>query len=286
MTGFGRAQRVTSQRKITVEVRSLNSKQLDLSTRVPSLYREHEVTIRSAAAKVIERGKSDITVTFQNLDNSASNCTINHDLFRSYYRELEGLLSEVGGDSCNEHLLACTLRIPEVTNSAVVEIDATEVAALNEAVAEALDNYDNFRKSEGEALMTDLMERITVIEKLSAQIPQYEGERIETVRARLLDNLAKLSVEIDQNRLEQELIYYLEKYDVTEEKVRLRRHLEYFREEATQPGAGRKLGFITQEIGREINTTGSKANHAEIQKLVVAMKDELEKIKEQLLNIL
>lgn len=285
MTGFARAECTTPERKITVEVRSLNSKQLDLSTRIPNIYRERETQIRTLAAKTIERGKSDITISYQNIGTPTQG-TVNQTLFVNYYNELEELLRKVGRDANQEHLLGAILRMPDVIGTQTTEVNDTELDMLMKTVDEALTNFDNFRRSEGKVLMNDLLERIETIRNLGAQIPQYETQRIDAVKARLYENLEKLKIEVDRNRLEQELIYYLEKFDITEEKVRLTRHLDYFEEIAATPAAGRKLGFIAQEIGREINTTGSKANQADLQKIVVTMKDELEKIKEQLLNIL
>lgn len=285
MTGFSRAECTTPERKITVEVRSLNSKQLDLSTRIPNIYRERETQIRTLAAKTIERGKSDITISYQNIGTPTQG-TVNQTLFVNYYNELEELLRKVGRDANQEHLLGAILRMPDVIGTQTTEVNDTELDMLMKTVDEALTNFDNFRRSEGKVLMNDLLERIETIRNLGAQIPQYETQRIDAVKARLYENLEKLKIEVDRNRLEQELIYYLEKFDITEEKVRLTRHLDYFEEIAATPAAGRKLGFIAQEIGREINTTGSKANQADLQKIVVTMKDELEKIKEQLLNIL
>ncbi|MFI3295907.1 MAG: YicC/YloC family endoribonuclease [Rikenellaceae bacterium] len=285
MTGFGRAERSMDHRKICVEVRSVNSKQLDLSLRVPSIYKEQQPQVRNLVSKRAVRGKVEATVTYQNIHSPENLGSINGDLFVERYNELTALLKRVDSPA-QEQLVDAVLRMPEVVAEQVVEISEQEFKILEEVVIEALDNFEQFRLTEGHAMITDLLQRIDNIEALSQQIPQYEGQRIETVRARLMENLEKISVNIDNNRFEQELIYYLEKFDITEEKVRLKQHLDYFREVSQGELAGRKLAFITQEIGREINTTGSKANHVEIQKIVVAMKDELEKIKEQLLNIL
>lgn len=235
------------------------------------------------------RGKVDLCVSFENLGGAKTGCggTINAALFKSYYEQLVRLRSEVGDTNGNEPLMTAVLRLPEVMQTEMVRVDPEEWTALAEAVNEAVENLNRFREQEGEVLIADLLKRIDTIEELAAQIVPLEGERIETVRARLRDNLEALQVKVDHNRFEQEIIYYLEKFDITEEKVRLKQHCDYFRTVARESeGVGRKLGFIAQEIGREINTTGSKANHAGIQKLVVRMKDELEKIKEQLLNLL
>lgn len=289
MTGYGRAERHTDQRKITVEIKSLNSKQLDLSARIPSIYREKEYEIRNTVGKALGRGKVDLFVSVENIGGGSKTATgaINTELFKAYYLQLAALQKELGDANTAEPLLTTVLRLPDVMQAESVTISDEEWAALSEAVDEAVDNINAFRLQEGAVLIKDLLARIDTIEELAAQIVPLEGERIETVRTRLMDNLNALQVNVDSNRFEQEVIFYLEKYDITEEKVRLKQHCDYFRTVAGESeGVGRKLGFIAQEIGREINTTGSKANHAGIQKIVVRMKDELEKIKEQLLNLL
>lgn len=288
MTGYGRAERHTDQRKITVEIKSLNSKQLDLSARIPSIYREKEYEIRNTVGKALGRGKVDLFVSVENIGGAkAAGGTINKDLFKAYYAQLVELQRELGDRNGAEPLMTTVLRLPEVMQTETVAIGDEEWKALAEAVDEAVDNLNKFRLQEGAVLIGDLLKRIDTIQELAAQIVPLEGERIETVRTRLMDNLKALQVNVDNNRFEQEIIYYLEKFDITEEKVRLKQHCDYFRTVAGESeGVGRKLGFIAQEIGREINTTGSKANHAGIQKIVVRMKDELEKIKEQLLNLL
>lgn len=288
MTGYGRAERHTDQRKITVEIKSLNSKQLDLSARIPSIYREKEYEIRNTVGKALGRGKVDLFVSVENTGGTkTAGGAINQELFKAYYLQLAELQQELGDKNQAEPLITTVLRLPDVMQTETVAISDQEWVALSEAVDEAVDNINAFRLQEGAVLIKDLLKRIDTIQELAAQIVPLEGERVETVRARLMDNLKALQVNVDANRFEQEVIYYLEKYDITEEKVRLRQHCDYFRTVAAESeGVGRKLGFIAQEIGREINTTGSKANHAEIQKIVVRMKDELEKIKEQLLNLL
>lgn len=288
MTGYGRAERHTGQRKITVEIKSLNSKQLDLSARIPSIYREKEYEIRSLVGKALGRGKVDLFISIENIGAKSQAGTINAELFDSYYQQLQTMAAEIGYDMTGEPLMQTVLRLPDVIQTDTVAIDESEWAALVDAVNEAIANINGFREQEGAVLIQDLLGRIDRIQELAGQVVPYEAERIETVRARLLENLKNLQVNVDSNRFEQEVIFYLEKYDITEEKVRLAQHCNYFREVAGEPGdgVGRKLGFIAQEIGREINTMGSKANHAEIQKLVVQMKDELEKVKEQLLNLL
>lgn len=288
MTGYGRAERHTAQRKIVVEIKSLNSKQLDLSARIPSMYREHEYEIRSTVGRALSRGKVDLFISYESDGAKALSGQINVEIFEAYYRQLTNLASQLGYDATTEPLMQTILRMPDVLQTETIIISDDEFKALDEAVAEAIENITAFRLQEGAVLMADLLERINTIESLMNQVVPFESERIETVRTRLQENLAKQKVVIDNNRFEQEIIYFLEKFDITEEKVRLKQHCDYFREVATTEadGVGRKLAFISQEIGREINTMGSKANHAEIQRLVVQMKDELEKVKEQLLNIL
>ena len=288
MTGFGRAERHTDQRKITVEIKSLNSKQLDLSTRIPSIYREKEYESRNTVSKAVGRGKVDLFVTVENIAGAkTAGGSINKELFKAYYTQLVELQQELGDQNGAEPLITTVLRLPDVMQTEAVVVSDEEWQALTDAVNEAVDNLNKFRMQEGEVLIKDLLKRIDTIQELAAQIVPLEGERIETVRTRLMENLKALQVNVDSNRFEQEIIYYLEKFDITEEKVRLKQHCDYFRTVAAESeGVGRKLGFIAQEMGREINTTGSKANHAGIQKIVVRMKDELEKIKEQLLNLL
>lgn len=286
MTGYGRGESTTADRKITVEIKSLNSKQLDLSARIPSIYREKEYEIRSSVGRALSRGKVDLFVNFESF-TSARGSSINRAQFESYYRDIIELSRETGVALENERLVATILRMPDVLQSETVVISTEEWDALLAATAQAIEQINAFREQEGAVLMADLLSRVGRIEELMKTIVPFESERIDTVRARIEDNLTKLQVNIDTNRFEQEVIYYLEKFDITEEKVRLRQHCDYFRQVALETeGVGRKLGFIAQEMGREINTTGSKANHAQIQKIVVEMKDELEKIKEQLLNIL
>lgn len=287
MTGYGRAEGTAGDRKITVEVRSLNGKSLDLSLRTPSIYRVAEPVLRAMCNSRIVRGKSDMTVQYETTGEVAV-ASINRDAFRAYYKELVNLGREVGYDMDTEPLIASILRMPEVVAvGEKITVSQEECELLRDVASLALDAFDEFRAQEGEVLMTDLLGRVDQIESLLKDVEPLEGERIETVRARLAENLEKAKVAIDNNRFEAEIIYFLEKFDVTEEKVRLTQHLAYFREVASgDADAGRKLGFIAQEMGREINTLGSKANHHEIQRIVVCMKDELEKIKEQLLNIL
>lgn len=286
MTGYGRAEAQTEQRKITVEIKSLNSKQLDLSTRIPGIYREKEYEIRGLVAKALGRGKVDLFVSVENMAGKSAPGAVNRDLFFQYYSQLQEIASEIGYDTVGEPLLQTILKMPDVMQTESIAIDEQEWTVFMDTVKGALESIDHFRQQEGAVLIADLLGRIDRIEELAKEVIPYENERVERVRTRLQENLQNYNVTVDQNRFEQEVIYYLEKFDITEEKVRLAQHCEYFRTVSRSEGAGRKLGFLAQEIGREINTMGSKANHAEIQKLVVLMKDELEKIKEQLLNIL
>lgn len=288
MTGYGRGESMTSSRKITVEIKSLNSKQLDLSVRIPSIYREKESEIRSAISKSLSRGKVDLIVTYENLQQQTeTGSSINIERFASYYKQIMEAAAIVGCEPASGDVISSVLRMSDVLQSDVAKISDDELGALLEAMAGAVTSINDFRAQEGRVLMDDLLARVDLIENLMEQVVPFEAERIETVRTRIMDNLAKINVNMDNNRFEQEIIYYLEKFDITEEKVRLKQHCDYFRAVAAEDeGVGRKLGFISQEMGREINTMGSKANHAQIQKIVVDMKDELEKIKEQLLNIL
>lgn len=287
MTGYGRGECATEARKFTVEVRSLNGKSLDLSLRTPSSCRSVEQDLRSAATRVLLRGKVDMNVAVENL-TAVSSTVINRDLFRAYYRELVALSREVAYEIDDEPLMQTILRMPDVVAAGEREqFSAEDVEALMTACTNALEAIDAFRMQEGAVLIADMLKRVETIQELLPEVEKYEVERIATVRERLSDNLSRAQVVVDNNRFEAEIIYFLEKFDVTEEKVRLAQHINYFREVVADGGdAGRKLGFIAQEMGREINTLGSKANHHEIQRIVVRMKDELEKIKEQLLNIL
>lgn len=287
MTGYGRAQGSVGNHKLTVEIRSVNSKSLDLSLRIPSIYRATEPTLRSMASARILRGKAEISIQFDN-EQSETSASINKDAFRAYYKELISLGREVGYEMDTEPLVASILRLPDVlTTPDKAKISEEDVLAVQQIAQQAMDAFEAFRLQEGAVLIADMSARVAKIENLLQLVEPYEGERIATVRTRLAESLERAKAVVDNNRFEAEIIYFLEKFDVTEEKVRLKQHLDYFRQVAWQGGdVGRKLGFISQEMGREINTLGSKANHYEIQKIVVNMKDELEKIKEQLLNIL
>ena len=286
MTGFGKGEATADNRKITVEIRTLNSKQLDVNLRLPSLYRQSEYEIRTLAARSLVRGKVDIVVTFET-QRAEAPARINRELFREYLRQMSDTLTYAGIDASHDTLASLAMRMPDVVSTEAESVSAEEHAALLTATEAALVQLDAFRTQEGAILIADLLHRVDLIEQYKNEIEPYEKARTQNIRARILDNLAKLGAEVDRNRLEQEMIFYLEKLDITEEKVRLTNHCNYFREgAANEEQAGRKLGFIAQEMGREINTTGSKANETNIQILVVKMKDELEKIKEQVLNIL
>ena len=286
MTGFGKGEAALRNKKITVEIRSLNSKQLDLSLRLPAVYRQSEYEIRNLIARTIQRGKVDVFVTVESQAVETS-ARINRDVFREYLRQMNDTLSFSGIDAGYDAILPVIMRLPDVVATEAEAISEEERAALLAAVEAAAAHLDAFREQEGAILIADLLRRVELIEQYKTEVVPFEKARTETVKARILDNLSKLAVDVDRNRLEQEMIFYLEKLDITEEKVRLTNHCNYFREVASsEEGAGRKLGFIAQEMGREINTMGSKANEPNIQILVVKMKDELEKIKEQVLNIL
>ena len=286
MTGFGKGEASLSNKKITVEIRSLNSKQLDMNVKLPTLYRTFEFDIRSRVAAAVVRGKADISVTVENTAVNTS-ATINKELFREYLRQMNDTLAFSGVDAAYDAIVPVIMRMPEVVSTQAEEVSAEEQAALMQALDSALEQFNAFREQEGATLIADLLRRVDKIEELKAEVIPYEQNRCETIKNRIRENLAQLKVDVDSNRLEQEMIFYIEKLDITEEKVRLSNHCRYFREvAANEDAAGRKLGFIAQEMGREINTLGSKANESNIQILVVKMKDELEKIKEQVLNIL
>jgi uncharacterized protein (TIGR00255 family) len=290
MTGYGKAVAEIPGRKLTVEVKSLNSKQTDLNFRIPAFLREKESEIRAMTSQTLERGKVDIYITAE-LSSEARPVSINRSLALKYHQELKLLQKELKEDY-PEGLLGVILKMPDVLQPEKEEIAENDWSVIREAVENALSKADAFRVQEGSILETDMKQRIILITELLAAVEPYEVKRMETLRGNLLRAFEKYGqegngIKPDPNRFEQELIFYLEKLDVTEEKVRLKKHCDHFlevmRDEESQ---GKKLGFITQEIGREINTLGSKANDADMQKMVVQMKDELEKVKEQLMNIL
>ncbi len=287
MTGFGKSVTEIPGKKVTVEVRSLNSKALDLNLRLPYIYKEKELGLRSDISKQIERGKIDLTV-FTESNQETLPVAINKTLAKTYYKELKALSEELNENSTN--LLALVVKMPEVMKAEreVVELDEAEWEQVKMAVDKAIEAFQKFRSDEGKILSNEFQTRIAIIYALLEDVVKMDSSRVENVRTRIKNNIAEFveKEKIDQNRFEQELIYYIEKLDITEEKLRLKTHLDYFMNTMQEPACGRKLGFISQEIGREINTIGSKANDAAVQKLVVQMKDELEKIKEQLLNVL
>ncbi len=286
MTGFGKAEITIDNKKFTAEIRSLNSKQLDLSIKVPAAYRAAEYELRNIASQMLVRGKIDITVTVETTDAETS-AQINRDLFRAYLRQVTDALAYSGIDADYDAIVPAVLKMPNVISSDTASAPEAELEAIKKAVTEAAKRLDAFREQEGATLIADLLHRVDKIEAYRNEITPFEQSRADAIRTRIRENIEKLGIETDNNRLEQEMIFYIEKLDITEEKVRLQNHCKYFREVAeNEPQAGRKLGFIAQEMGREINTTGSKANQHDIQILVVKMKDELEKIKEQVLNLL
>lgn len=288
MTGFGKTTVEMKNKKVIIEIKSLNSKQLDMSLRLPSLYREKEMDIRTLVKERLDRGKVDMYIYFDNAD-SDKDVAINRAVVMQYYSQLQEIAGQLGIEPDGNGLLQTIMRFPETLQVKVEELDEEEWLALRAGIEKALEEINRFRLQEGEALMKDILRRVGLIEELAAQVPQFEGQRIVAIRQRLQEKINEWTEvkNVDQNRLEQEIIYYLEKLDITEEKVRLANHCKYFRETVDKEDApGRKIGFIAQEMGREINTLGSKANDHDIQKLVVRMKDELEKIKEQSLNIL
>lgn len=283
MTGYGKAVLQLPAKKITIEVKSLNSKQIDINVRTPLFYREKESEIRQMVAESLVRGKVDLSF-YSEITGAEKAPKINRPLVSEYVRQLKELTDEAGiqGD-----ILSAVMRMPDVMQAAEEEVDEEEWKAIVKVVAEALQQLNRFRSDEGSTLKKELVERLAVIRDRLANVQPHEEDRMQRVKDKLSRSLQELNQKPDENRYEQELIYYLEKLDITEEKVRLKSHLDYFEDLLNEGGPiGKKLGFISQEIGREINTMGSKANHAGIQKLVVEMKDELEKIKEQVLNLL
>ncbi len=286
MTGYGSSKCELSIGTITVEVRSLNGKSLDLSLRLPHWCRPFESQIRSAVSAGVVRGKTELNISLSTESRVVSG-GINRELFAGYLTDIREASQQAGLELTNEQLLPVIMRMPEVVAERRNELVEGDGELILRAVEQTLASHKQFREQEGAVLIQDILSRIDTIATLLEQVKEFEGERIETVKARLNENLSKAAVTVDNNRFEAEIIYYLEKFDVTEEKVRLSQHLKYFSEVATSDGeVGRKLGFISQEIGREVNTLGSKANHSGMQRVVVQMKDELEKIKEQLLNVL
>lgn len=287
MTGFGKASCELPGKKVSIEIKSLNSKQNDVSTRMPGVYKEKDLLIRNLISQTLIRGKVEFSMYLENLEDVASS-TINIGVVKAYYKQIK-TTAEALNIPEPEDYFATLLRMPEVLKTEIKEIDPNEWEAIEACIKEALTDLQDFRIKEGNALNADLVDRVNAIQSLKEQVIPYEPERLERVKQRISDNFNELKEKIDlsDGRLEQEMIFYMEKFDINEEKVRLDSHCSYFLDTLKEgAGVGKKLGFISQEMGREINTLGSKANHPEIQKLVVLMKDELEKIKEQSLNVL
>ena len=281
MTGYGKSVLQLPTKKITIELKSLNSKNLDLNARMPSIYREKELSIRKLLAKKLERGKVDFSIYVETTAEDTST-QINTPVVKQYIDQLRQV---VNGDEIE--LLKMAVRFPDALHTVREEIDENEWKAIDVEINKAVDLINNYRLNEGEVLEADFNNRIASISEILEQVIAIDPERIEAVRERLNKGVADLKEKYDENRFEQELVYYIEKFDITEEKVRLENHLNYFTENLNSKNSnGKKLGFISQEMGREINTIGSKSNYAPMQQLVVQMKDELEKIKEQLLNVL
>ncbi len=289
MTGFGKAELQLKGRKLSVELRSLNSKQLDINIKTPLLYREKEPVLRNEIAAWVKRGKADLIIQLESTEME-SIYSINTPALKHYVEQLSGTAGELGIEKINRlELLKLAMRMPDTLSTEKPEMDEEEWELVFKCIVDAAGQLDAYRIQEGEAMKVDMTSRVNAIEENLSSIDKYEKIRIDNIRNRLQQNLQEFfsSSTIDRNRFEQEIIYYLEKLDITEEKVRLKNHLAYFRETLeAEEASGKKLGFISQEIGREINTIGSKANDFNIQKLVVQMKDELEKIKEQSLNVL
>ena len=282
MTGFGKASLQLPTKKITVEVKSLNSKGLDLNVRIPSLYREMELGLRTQIASKLERGKVDFSIYLESTAEQTST-KVNVPIVKAYINQLR----EVYPEADETELMKMAIRMPDTMKVEREEINPNEWTEIQPVIEEALQNILTFRRDEGQSLEKEFQLRIANIRQYMTEALALDPERVQAIKDRLQTAIAELQVNVDENRFEQELIYYLEKLDITEEKVRLTNHLDYFIETIAGTEAnGRKLGFITQEMGREINTMGSKSNHAQMQKLVVQMKDELEKIKEQVLNVL
>ena len=288
MTGYGKASAEFRGKKITAEIKSVNSKAMDLQTRIAPLYREKEMELRSLISAALERGKVDFSLYIERDDSNAA-APINRPILKSYIDQIRSIVSDYGLEEPEEHWMPTLLRLPDVlTRSEAVELSEEEWEVALAVAKQSIDALMAFRRQEGAALQRKFEEKITNIGVLLAQIEPFESARVEKIRSRIVEGLNSIpEVQVDRNRLEQEMIYYIEKLDISEEKQRLSNHLKYFRETMEEAaGQGKKLGFIAQEMGREINTTGSKSNQAEMQNIVVKMKDELEQIKEQVLNAL
>lgn len=288
MTGFGKTTVEVGNKKVIIEIKSLNSKQLDLNLRMPNLYKEKEMEVRGMVKEWLDRGKVDMCIYFDNSETDKE-VQINRAVVAQYFNQMLEISESLGAATDRGELLQTVMRFPDTLQIKSEELKEEEWEQLRAGVEDALKAMNDFRIQEGKALITDIIHRVQLIQELSAQVPQFEKKRVEVIRLKLQEKLNEWTdvKNIDQNRMEQEIIYYLEKLDITEEKVRLANHCKYFMETVEKEETpGRKIGFIAQEIGREINTMGSKANDHDIQKLVVRMKDELEKIKEQSLNVL
>ena len=286
MTGYGKASMECAGKKFTAEIKSLNSKQLDLSIRIPQQYKELELQIRSMVAQRLERGKADIVITVETISSQPAT-SINLHVAASYKHQIEALSRQLD-IPMPEDWISTLIKLPDVLHTEIEEINEEESEAMFEVVRNAIEGLMEFRTQEGNRLDAFFREKIEKIQNLLNEVPQYEADRLEKIKARIQDSLSKLGeVDYDKNRFEQEMIFYIEKLDIAEEKLRLQNHLDYFITTMDGNfGQGKKLGFISQEMGREINTLGSKANQAELQKIVVRMKDQLEQIKEQVLNVM
>jgi uncharacterized protein (TIGR00255 family) len=283
MTGYGKAEANLENKKVTIEIKSLNSKQIDMNFRMPSSLREKELVSRQKISSQLKRGKIDVSI-FVEFTGVQKNVSLNKELIKSYYQELKQIANEL---DTNESILNIVMRMPEVLKQEKESVDETEWQHIDQLLDQAITNLNQFRKDEGLILQKDFEARITTIKILLKEIEEVEKTRIDKIKNRLKEKIESLEVEINASRLEQEIIFYIEKLDINEEVVRLANHLDYFIENLqTDSSQGKKLGFICQEIGREVNTMGSKSNDAKMQQIVVQMKDELEKIKEQILNVL
>lgn len=281
MTGYGRAEIQFENKNYVLELRSLNSKGLELNARLPVYVREIEIQLKKIIGEALKRGKIDLNLNIENMSNSTAK-TINVDTVNQYIEQLKDI-----EDGDRMELLKMALKLPDTLKTEMEDFEEEEIQMLEALLRKAIDALNGFRSDEGKILQSEFNKRLVNLETLSKEVETIDPERSTKIQEKLKSSLEALQVEVDQNRFEQELIYYLEKYDITEEKVRLKNHIDYFKNTLENPiSNGKKLGFITQEMGREINTIGSKANHADLQKLVIQMKDELEKIKEQLLNVL
>ncbi len=287
MTGFGKTELELDDKKISIEIKALNSKSMDLNVRVPFQYNEKDIEIRNLVSQQLHRGKVYVNVNTENFGKS-SNYNINTELATEYYKSLQKINSQIGQEGSFHDFLPVIMRMPEVVSPMQDSIDDDEWIKMKASIQQAIEALNAFRLQEGEGLETDFRKRTQKILDLLEEVIPFEKSRIEDVRAKMMKELDKLQMEVDKNRFEQELVYYIEKLDITEEKVRLRKHCAYFLENlaSKEMSKGKKLGFILQEMGREINTLGSKSNHQQMQQIVVQMKDELEKMKEQVLNIL